>query len=138
MGGRVNTLDPIVLGGLLARLGSVRSRLALVAIDEAHCVSQWGHDFRPSYTQLHMLRDAIPNVPIMALTATAVRHVRDDISKILRLRDPYVSVNSVDRTNLHINVVRRTDFSRDLDYIVERVRAGARVSPAIVYCPTIA
>ena len=117
---------------------AARGRLGLIAIDEAHCISAWGHDFRPSYTQLHMLRDAIPNVPIMALTATAVRHVRDDISKILRLRDPYVSVNSVDRTNLHINVVRRTDFSRDLDYIVERVRAGARVSPAIVYCPTIA
>ncbi|CEF97424.1 DNA/RNA helicase, DEAD/DEAH box type, N-terminal [Ostreococcus tauri] len=111
-------------------------RLALIAIDEAHCISSWGHDFRPSYAQLNILRDALPSVPIMALTATAVKFVRQDIAKILRLRDPFVSENSVDRPNLRISVVRRTDFGRDLDHVVARIGKG-QPRPSIVYCATI-
>ena len=116
-------------------------KLGLIAIDEAHCISAWGHDFRPDYQRLSVLRDAVPSVPIMALTATAVRHVREDIQKILKLRNPHVAQNSVDRTNLRIDVRRKTDFGRDLDFIVEQVSgAGAKKRPssAVVYCPTIA
>ena len=111
-------------------------RLALVAVDEAHCISAWGHDFRPSFAQLSVLRDELPTVPLMALTATAVKFVREDIAKILRLRDPYVSENSVDRPNLRISVVRRTDFGRDLDHVVELI-GGSRPKPSIVYAATI-
>lgn len=116
-------------------------KLGLIAIDEAHCISAWGHDFRPDYQRLSVLREAVPNVPMMALTATAVRHVREDIQKILKLRNPHVAENSVDRTNLRIDVRRKTDFGRDLDFMVEQVRgAGAKKRPssAVVYCPTIA
>lgn len=81
-----------------------------------------------------MFCDVILNVLIMVFTATAVRYVCDDILKILCLCDLYVSVNFVDCINLYINVVCWMDFLRDLDYIVERVRAGARVSFVIVYC----
>jgi len=114
---------------------AAEGRLALVAVDEAHCISAWGHDFRPSFAQLSVLRDELPTVPLMALTATAVKFVRDDIVKILRLRDPFVSENSVDRPNLRISVVRRTDFGRDLDHVVELI--GRQPKPSIVYAATI-
>ena len=115
-------------------------KIGLFAIDEAHCISAWGHDFRESYSQLSVLRERVPSVPIMALTATAVRFVREDIAKILRLNDPFVSSNSVDRPNLHIDVQRRTDFGRDLDVICKHILSleDKRVLPSIVYCATIA
>src|SRR5205085_1434068 len=62
--------------------------IAQIAIDEAHCISEWGHDFRPEYRELAKLRTHFPNVPIMALTATATERVRQDILKQLQLRDP--------------------------------------------------
>jgi len=115
-------------------------KIGLFAIDEAHCISAWGHDFRESYSQLSVLRERVPNVPIMALTATAVRFVREDIAKILRLKDPFVSSNSVDRSNLHVDVQRRADFGRDLDVICKNILSlkDKRVLPSIVYCATIA
>ena len=79
--------------------------VSLIAIDEAHCISQWGHDFRPVYTQLAVLKERFPKVPVLALTATADRLTRDDISKLLGLENPLRWVGSFDRPNLSIKVL---------------------------------
>jgi len=78
--------------------------IALLAIDEAHCISKWGHDFRPSYQKLGVLRDLVPGVPLMALTATATLQVREEIMTGLRMQDPFVHVNTFYRENLHFHV----------------------------------
>eukprot|EP00930_Biecheleria_cincta_P035357 TRINITY_DN24318_c0_g1_i1.p1 TRINITY_DN24318_c0_g1~~TRINITY_DN24318_c0_g1_i1.p1 ORF type:complete len:823 (-),score=106.28 TRINITY_DN24318_c0_g1_i1:19-2487(-) len=81
-----------------------RGRIRLIAIDEAHCISRWGHDFRETYLRLGSLRRQFPGVPLMALTATATARVRDEIRDSLGLRSPYVCVNSFYRTNLAYSV----------------------------------
>jgi len=117
----------------LARAG----KLALIAVDEAHCVSQWGPDFRPSFFELKEIRNAMPNVPLMALTATAVPRVRGDIETILQLRDPFVSTSSFDRPNLKISVHRKADLSTDLLKLVETLSKQVSGS-TLVYVPTTA
>ncbi|RMZ54491.1 hypothetical protein APUTEX25_002067, partial [Auxenochlorella protothecoides] len=89
-----------LLGGLAAA-----GKLTLFAVDEAHCISSWGHDFRASYRKLGSLRSRFPEVPIMALTATATARVQDDIVSQLRLRDPVRLASSFDRPNIHYSVV---------------------------------
>jgi ATP-dependent DNA helicase RecQ len=81
-----------------------RCHLSLFAIDEAHCVSQWGHDFRPEYQKLKILHERFPNVPRIALTATADQRTRDEIIAQLRLEEAQVFINSFDRPNIHYSI----------------------------------
>jgi ATP-dependent DNA helicase RecQ len=101
-----------------------------LAIDEAHCVSEWGHDFRPEYRQLAKLRTALPGVPVMALTATATERVRADIAVQLRLQDPALFVASFNRPNLAYRV---TPKDKPLKQILEFVRPREREC-GIIYC----
>ena len=101
-----------------------------IAIDEAHCVSEWGHDFRPEYRQIAKLRDLLPDVPLMALTATATERVRVDIIKHLKLRDPAVFVASFNRPNLTYKV---TPKEKPTDQIIAWVKKREDES-GIVYC----
>lgn len=87
--------------------------LCMVAIDEAHCVSLWGQSFRTSYTELGCIRDWVPTVPIMVLTATATEEVLQDIVDILKLNDPILSKTSFDRPNLYLSVTRLPDQQKE-------------------------
>jgi len=95
------------LGDVLPRLHAAHGISSLV-VDEAHCVSDWGHDFRPEYRQIHRLRDLFPQVPIAAFTATATERVRQDIVKQLALREPAIHVASFNRPNLYYAVRPKT------------------------------
>ena len=102
----------------------------LVAVDEAHCISEWGHDFRPEYRQLAQLRTLLPALPMMALTATATERVRQDIVTQLQLRDPRCYVASFNRPNL---IYRIRPKARPYQQVLEYIRAHPRAS-GIVYC----
>lgn len=107
-----------------------RARVALFAIDEAHCVSQWGHDFRPEYRQLTLLHERWPEVPRIALTATADAPTRREIVERLGLEDARQFVSSFDRPNIRYTVVAKQDSRRQLvDFLRER-----RNDSGIVYC----
>jgi ATP-dependent DNA helicase RecQ len=120
-------------GGFMA--GLRRMKVALLAIDEAHCISQWGHDFRPSYRELGDVRPKLGDPPIVALTATADPLVRDDIVERLGLRDPVVHVAGFDRPNLRFDVVRAKSIKEKQEAIAQKLR-GLREESAIVYCGT--
>jgi ATP-dependent DNA helicase RecQ len=109
-----------------------RLDVSTFAIDEAHCISQWGHDFRPEYRRLSELRTHFPTVPIMALTATATQRVRADIATQLGLRDPAVHVASFNRPNLHYAVTSRDKaYERTLEVLQSSPQASG-----IIYCQT--
>ncbi len=120
--------ERLMLDGCLSDLQ--RWQVNLFAIDEAHCVSEWGHDFRPEYRQLAQLRDLFPKVPMMALTATATERVRADIVGQLHLRSPSRYVASFNRPNLAYRVLPKT---RAYEQVLEFVRARPR-DGGIVYC----
>lgn len=103
--------------------------LSFIAIDEAHCISEWGHDFRPEYRGLRVLKDRFPNVALHTYTATATPHVRDDIVRELGLRDPEVLVGSFDRPNLIYRVRRRSDLLKQLREVIDRQPDA----PGIIY-----
>ncbi|HUO86457.1 MAG TPA: ATP-dependent DNA helicase RecQ, partial [Thermoanaerobaculia bacterium] len=115
-------------GGFLGQVAGLD--VPFVAVDEAHCISQWGHDFRPSYRALGALRQALPGVSVHAFTATATERVRRDIVAELGLVDPAVLVGSFDRPNLVYRVERRAERDRQLRAILERHPGEA----GIVYC----
>jgi len=112
-----------------------RMPLAFFAIDEAHCISEWGHEFRPEYRQLSSLRENFPDQPIAAFTASATRRVRHDILEQLRLRDPHKYIASFHRANLRY-VTRQCDRESHTRLLLAALRANAGES-VIVYAPTI-
>jgi ATP-dependent DNA helicase RecQ len=109
-----------------------RTPPSFIAIDEAHCISQWGHDFRPEYRQLARLREMFPSVGLHAFTATATTRVRRDIATQLGLRSPVELVGSFDRPNLVYRVLARANLKRQIADVLVRHQGQA----GIIYCPT--
>ncbi len=108
-----------------------RMSIALFAIDEAHCVSQWGHDFRPEYLQLSILHERFPNVPRIALTATADELTRGEMIKRLKLEDARIFISSFDRPNIRYSVVEKQDARQQLLNFLREEHPG---DAGIVYC----
>ena len=98
--------ERLMLPDFLSRLRDWK--IAALAVDEAHCISEWGHDFRPEYRRLKEVRQAIPDIPVLALTATATERVREDIVRQLELRDPAVFLASFNRPNLKYQVIAKS------------------------------
>lgn len=105
-------------------------KISLIAIDEAHCISAWGHDFRPEYTQLRFMRAQFPAVPIIALTATADKLTRRDIVEQLGLRDPAIFISSFDRPNISLEV---RPGQKRVEQIIDFIKQHPN-QPGIIYC----
>eukprot|EP00397_Hematodinium_sp_SG-2012_P019709 GEMP01020267.1.p1 GENE.GEMP01020267.1~~GEMP01020267.1.p1 ORF type:complete len:622 (+),score=115.05 GEMP01020267.1:23-1867(+) len=118
-------------GSGLQLLTSLADRIALIAIDEAHCVSEWGHDFRPDYRNVGIIRGALPVIPIMALTATATPQVRTDIINSLGLREPVTHIGDFFRPNLRLFALPRRGMA-DLNQLVDQLKTAPK--PTIIYC----
>ncbi len=120
--------ERLVMSGFLSELR--RWNVDLVAVDEAHCISEWGHDFRPEYRQLAQLRALLPDAPLLAVTATATERVRADILQQLNLRHPHLYVASFNRENLTYRVVEKSGY---YERLLKMLKARPRDS-GIVYC----
>jgi len=120
--------ERLMLPGFLEH--AKRWNVNLIAIDEAHCISEWGHDFRPEYRQLSQLRDHFPGTPLMALTATATERVRADIVRQLEMRDAGCYVASFNRPNLTYRVLPK---AKPYDQVLKFIRSHPKES-GIVYC----
>ena len=118
-----------------AGFGNVAARMniSFIAVDEAHCISQWGQDFRPSYLRILNFIGSLPRRPAVgAFTATATKQVREDVERILQLRDPVRTVTGFDRPNLYFEVIHPEFKDREL----KRILAGKRGKSGIIYCST--
>lgn len=122
--------ERLVLPGTLEYLAN--ANVSMIAIDEAHCISEWGHDFRPEYRGLSVLRERFPELAVHAYTATATPQVRADIAAQLHLKNPQVLVGSFDRPNLVYRVARRDRLNDQVMEVVSKHKDEA----GIVYCPT--
>ena len=122
--------ERIMAGGFMDYLK--RIGVSMIAIDEAHCVSMWGHDFRPEYRQLGRLKETLGSLPVHAYTATATDQVRGDISVQLKLENPNILVGSFDRPNLIYRIQRRSDKVRQVCKVLDRHKNES----GIVYCIT--
>jgi len=120
--------ERITAGGFEDFLRTIR--ISLIAIDEAHCISEWGHDFRPDYLNLKYLRKLLPYTPVIALTATATPKVRTDIIRQLSLHDHKVFISGFDRPNLTYRVVSKKNFSADLLELLNKYKKES----VILYC----
>ena len=109
-----------------------RKNISLIAIDEAHCISEWGHDFRPDYRQLTTLRNIFPKVPIIALTATAIPEVKNDIISLLQLHNPQLFQTSFNRPNLHYIIRQNTDPWEELITWLKKYQNES----VVIYCLT--
>jgi ATP-dependent DNA helicase RecQ len=105
--------------------------ISCIAIDEAHCLSEWGHDFRPSYRKLRIIRKKLSKVPIMALTATATVEVKNDIIKNLKLKNPLITITTFNRVNLSYTIINKTDILGDLRELLQDSSGST-----IIYVPT--
>lgn len=125
--------ERLTVNSFLSLLDEVNTHLglALFAIDEAHCVSQWGHDFRPEYRQLRILHDRFPHVPRIALTATADAPTRQEIVEELSLQNAEQFVASFDRPNIHYRVTQKNNARQQLLQFLEREHAN---DAGIIYC----
>jgi ATP-dependent DNA helicase RecQ len=125
-------MSPEGLTGELDRL-LPRMNISLIAVDEAHCISQWGHDFRPEYAQLSVLKERFADVPVIALTATADKITRHDIVKQLNLHEPEIFISSFDRPNLSLAVRRGLELKDKIAEIVRFIHRR-RGQSGIIYC----
>jgi ATP-dependent DNA helicase RecQ len=107
-----------------------QTKLSFIAVDEAHCISAWGHDFRPEYRELRILKKAFPGISIHAYTATATDHVRSDISQELSLAEPEILVGSFDRPNLVYTVTHRSNKLKQIRSVIDRHKSES----GIIYC----
>lgn len=120
--------ERLVLGNFIEFLSQLK--LSFIAVDEAHCVSMWGHDFRPEYRQLGILKSEFPDVAFHAYTATATKPVRDDIARQLRLNDPKFLIGSFDRPNLIYKAQPRKNRLTQVSEVLERHKGET----GIIYC----
>ncbi|HXG97606.1 MAG TPA: ATP-dependent DNA helicase RecQ [Gemmatimonadales bacterium] len=125
---------PERLASLTRRLVAAGTRVSLLAIDEAHCIAEWGNEFRPVYRRLGVFRAALGRPPTIALTGSATPAARTDILHVLRMPDAEVVVTSFDRPNLDLRVCRVRDDRERFAAIRQRVRTGAGAS--LIYTPT--
>jgi len=121
--------EGLLAGALEAFRGQVE--ISLFAIDEAHCVSQWGHEFRSDYMQLGILKDKYPEVPILALTATADEKTRSDIALQLKMKNPKIFVSSFDRPNINYKITDRID---EVKQLIDFIKKNHPDDTGIVYC----
>ncbi|KAK3522147.1 hypothetical protein QTP70_026962 [Hemibagrus guttatus] len=138
---RVVYMTPEFCSGNISLLEQLNKSvgICLIAVDEAHCISQWGHDFRSAYRELGKLKRILPDVPIVALTATASPSIRDDIVNSLHLVNPQITCTSFDRPNLYLDVNRKSgDIIQDLKSFLVKKKGGDYEfdGSVIAYCPS--